>query len=44
MTTLLEECTIEEQRSIVRFLCALGLNAKDVDKEMFLFAVEVFVA
>jgi hypothetical protein len=36
MDTVLEECTIEEQRSVVRyFLWAKGLNAKDIHKEMF---------
>jgi hypothetical protein len=28
-------CTTEEQRSVVRFLWAEGLNAKDIYKEMF---------
>jgi hypothetical protein len=32
---VLEECTIEEQRSGVRFLWAKGLIAKDIHKEMF---------
>jgi hypothetical protein len=37
MATGLEECNSEEQRSGVRFffLWAKGLNAKDIDKEMF---------
>jgi hypothetical protein len=35
MTTMLEDCTTEEQRSVVRFLWAKGLNAKDIYKEMF---------
>jgi hypothetical protein len=35
MTTVLEECTTEEQRSVVHFLWAKGLNAKDIHKEMF---------
>jgi hypothetical protein len=35
MATVLEECTIEEQRSVMRFLWAKGLNAKDIHKEMF---------
>jgi hypothetical protein len=35
MATVLEECTTEEQRSVVRFLWAKGLGAKDVHKEMF---------
>jgi hypothetical protein len=30
MTTVLEECTIEEQRSVVSFLWAKGLNAEDI--------------
>jgi hypothetical protein len=35
MATALEECTTEEQRSVVVFLWAKGLNAKDIHKEMF---------
>jgi hypothetical protein len=35
MTTVLEEYTTEEQRSVVRFLWVKGLNAKDIHKEMF---------
>jgi hypothetical protein len=35
MATVLEDCTTEKQRSVVRFLCAKGLNAKDIHKEMF---------
>jgi hypothetical protein len=35
MATVLEECITEEQRSVVRFLWAKGLNAKDIHKEMF---------
>jgi hypothetical protein len=35
METVLEEYTTEEQRSVVRFLWAKGLNAKDIRKEMF---------
>jgi hypothetical protein len=34
MATVLE-CISEEQRSVVRFLWAKGLNAKDTDKEKF---------
>jgi hypothetical protein len=34
MTTVLENCTTEEQR-IVRFLWAKGLNANNIHKEMF---------
>jgi hypothetical protein len=37
MVTVLEKCTTEEQRSVVRFLWAKGLNAKDINKEMFSF-------
>jgi hypothetical protein len=45
MRTLLKECATEEQFSVVRFfLWAKGLNAKDIHKEIFLFAVGVFVA
>jgi hypothetical protein len=36
MATVLEECTAEEQRSVVRFLWAKGLNTKVIHKEMFL--------
>jgi hypothetical protein len=32
---VLEECTIKEQSSVVRFLWAEGLSAKDIHKEMF---------
>jgi hypothetical protein len=35
MVTLLEKCTIEEQRSVVRLLCAKELNANDIHKEMY---------
>jgi hypothetical protein len=36
MATVLQECTNEEQRSVVRILLwAKGLNAKDIHKEMF---------
>jgi hypothetical protein len=35
METVFEECTIEEQRSVVRFLWAKMLSAKDIHKEMF---------
>jgi hypothetical protein len=35
MATVLEEFTTEEQRSIVKFLWAKGLNAKDIHKEIF---------
>jgi hypothetical protein len=35
MVTVLEECPTEEQRSVVRFLWAKGLNSKDIHKEMF---------
>jgi hypothetical protein len=35
MTTVLEECIAEERRSVVRFLLARGLDAKDIHKEMF---------
>jgi hypothetical protein len=35
MVTVLKEFTTEEQRSLVRFLRAKGLNAKDILKEMF---------
>jgi hypothetical protein len=35
MTTVLEECTIEEQRSVVRYWWPKGFTAKDIPKEMF---------
>jgi transposase len=35
MVTVLEEYTTEEQRSAVHLLWAKGLNAKDINKEMF---------
>jgi hypothetical protein len=35
MATVLEKCTTEEQRSVVRFLWVNELNAKDIHKEMF---------
>jgi hypothetical protein len=34
MATLLEECATEEQPSVVRFLWAKGLDAKDNHKEL----------
>jgi hypothetical protein len=35
MTTVLEECATEEQRSVVNFLWAKGLSAKGFHKVMF---------
>jgi hypothetical protein len=35
MATVLEECTDEEQCSVVRFVWAKELHAKDIHKEMF---------
>jgi hypothetical protein len=35
MATMLQECNTEEQYSVVCFLWAKGLNAKDVHKEDF---------
>jgi hypothetical protein len=35
MATVLEKCNIQEKRSVVRFLWAERLNAKDIHKEMF---------
>jgi hypothetical protein len=32
MATVLEECITEEQRSVVLFLCAKELSAKDIHK------------
>jgi hypothetical protein len=34
MATMVEEQTMEEQRSVVRFMCAKGLNAKDIHKKI----------
>lgn len=34
MATVLEDCTVEEQRAVVRFFWAKGLSAKDIHKEM----------
>jgi hypothetical protein len=35
MVTVHEECTAKEQNSVVPFLWAKGLSAKDIRKEMF---------
>jgi hypothetical protein len=35
LATVLEEYTTEEQRSVVSFWMAKGLNAKDIHKEIF---------
>jgi hypothetical protein len=35
MATVPEVCPTEEQRSVVRFLWAKELNAKDIHKDMF---------
>jgi hypothetical protein len=35
MATVLDEYNTEEQHSVVRFFRAKGLNAKDINKEMF---------
>jgi hypothetical protein len=35
MATVLEECITKEQSSVVHFLWAEVLNAKDIHKEMF---------
>jgi hypothetical protein len=35
MATVLEDCSNEEQRSVVRFLWAKELDAKDIHKEIF---------
>jgi hypothetical protein len=34
VATVLEDCTTEEQRSVMRFLWAKGLNVKDIHKEI----------
>jgi hypothetical protein len=35
MVIVFKACTTEEQRSVVRFLWAKGLDAKDIHKEIF---------
>jgi hypothetical protein len=35
MATVLEKCINEERSSVVHFLWAKGLNAKDIHKDMF---------
>jgi hypothetical protein len=35
MATVLEECTTQELRSVVRFMWPKELNVTDIDKEMF---------
>jgi hypothetical protein len=35
MATVLEGCATEVQRSVVRYLWAKGLSAKDIHTEMF---------
>jgi hypothetical protein len=35
MATVLEDCTTKEQYSVLRFLWAKGLSAKDINKGMF---------
>jgi hypothetical protein len=35
MATVIEECSIEELHSVVHYLWAEGLGAKDIHKEMF---------
>jgi hypothetical protein len=35
LATVLEECTNEEHRSVLHFLWAEGLNAKDIHKGTF---------
>jgi hypothetical protein len=35
MATVLEECTTQELRFVVRFVWTLGVNAKDIHREMF---------
>jgi hypothetical protein len=46
MATVFKGCTTKEQRSVVHFLWAKGINAKDIHKEMYIFCLqwEVFVA
>jgi hypothetical protein len=40
MVTMREECTTEEQRSVVCFMWAKGLSAKIFIKKFFLFTME----
>jgi hypothetical protein len=35
MATVTEDCTTEEQGSVMRFMWIKGLNTKDIHKEMF---------
>jgi hypothetical protein len=35
MATMLEDFITEEQCSVMRFLCAKGLNPKDIHKKIF---------
>jgi hypothetical protein len=35
MATMLEDCTTEDQRYVVRYFWAKGLSTKDIHKEMF---------
>jgi hypothetical protein len=35
MATVLQQCSTEEQRSVMSFLWAKGLNGTDIHKEMF---------
>jgi hypothetical protein len=35
MATVLDGCTTEKQRPVVRFFVGKGLSAKDMHKEMF---------
>jgi hypothetical protein len=39
MVSMLEEYSTEEQRLVVRFLCAKGPNVKDINKKCFLFTM-----
>jgi hypothetical protein len=43
MVTMVEECTTKEQCSVVHFLWAKGLDAKDINTEMFCLQWELFV-
>jgi hypothetical protein len=44
MATVLEKYPTEEQRSVVRFLWAKGLNANDMNKKVSCLRWEVFFA
>jgi hypothetical protein len=42
--TVLENCTTEEQRSVLLFLWTKRLNAKDIHEQIFCLRWEVFAS